>query len=88
MTAAEIGLVVVGAARPYSNAEISEQFDLPIIAALPWSPDEAAMFSDGALPPRRKRETALTKAFLGAASAIQERAARRQALLVSGASHE
>jgi len=43
----QLGLVIVGANRPYSEPEIAKQFELPVWASLPWAPKDAAILSDG-----------------------------------------
>ncbi|MDO5501348.1 MAG: hypothetical protein Q4F67_16900, partial [Propionibacteriaceae bacterium] len=44
---------VVAAERPYSAAEISAQFGLPVWAQVPWDPRAAEVLSDGEREPRR-----------------------------------
>ena len=45
-------IVVVGPDRPYSSREIAGQFDGGVTDTVPWTPDDAAVLSDGA--PRRR----------------------------------
>ncbi|MDR0435979.1 MAG: hypothetical protein LBH11_04350 [Propionibacteriaceae bacterium] len=78
---AEVALLLVGPDHPYSATEIGDQFEIPIAAVLPWSPDEAAVLSDGAAPLRRRGGDTLTKAFQTAARTVSDRALRRQNLL-------
>jgi len=45
---AQLGLVVVGPGRPYTEREIAAQFRLPVWGVLPWAPKDAALLADGA----------------------------------------
>lgn len=47
-----VGLVAIGAGRPYSAREIGAQFETPVMAELPEDPRAAAVLSDGVPPPR------------------------------------
>ncbi|MDN6556970.1 MAG: hypothetical protein L0K74_10820 [Acidipropionibacterium acidipropionici] len=51
-TTATVGLVTVGAGRPYSAREISAQFRTPVLAEMVEDPRAAAVLSDGAPGPR------------------------------------
>lgn len=42
-----VGLVLVGAGRPYSGREIAAQFGLPVTGEISWQPNDAAVLSDG-----------------------------------------
>lgn len=44
----ELGLLVVGAGRPYSGEEIAAQLGVRLLAALPWQPESARVLSEGA----------------------------------------
>ena len=62
------GLVVVNEGRPYGAAEIGKALGTEVLGRLPYDPDSAAHFSDGA-PQHRKFATApLVRAVRGAAS--------------------
>lgn len=67
--AVRCGLIVVGAGRPYSIGDIAEQFDLPVLASIPWDPATAPVLSDGA-PGRRFERSALGRGFTDAASEL------------------
>lgn len=47
-----VGLVAIGAGRPYSAREVGAQFETPVMAELPEDARAAAVLSDGASPPR------------------------------------
>lgn len=64
------GFVVVGPGRPYSDAEIEHEFALPVLADLPWSPDDSAVLSEGGEQPRRFTERPLLRGARAAASAL------------------
>lgn len=46
--AGELGIILIGAGRPYSGREISAQFDLPVAGDVVWVPSVAARLSDQA----------------------------------------
>jgi hypothetical protein len=59
----KLALIVVGPGSPYSASEISKTFGLPVLAEIPWSPNEAAVLSDGENPPRKFTEKALMRSI-------------------------
>lgn len=67
---AQVGLVVVGPGRPYSNADISAQFGVPVLASVAWDPAGAAVLSDGEPEPRRFAGSALSRSWHAAASTL------------------
>lgn len=69
---ANLGALLIGAGRPYRPAEVAKVLGLPVLAALPWDPPSAQVFSEGATPPRRKFEQApLPRALRSAVPAVQ-----------------
>ena len=77
-----IGLVVVGADRPYSEREIADQFELPVWASLPWAPQDAAALSDGGTTPwARLRQRPLLRAARTLSSALAAGVAAQSALV-------
>ncbi len=48
-----LGVVVVGAGRPYSAREVARWLRVPVFGEVAWDPGSAAVFSDGAQRPRR-----------------------------------
>lgn len=48
-----VGLALVGSGRPYSAAEISSQFSIPVDVQVEWAPLDAAVLSDAGPRPRR-----------------------------------
>lgn len=75
--ASEIGLAVVGPARPYSAAEISAQFGLPVSLTVEWSPEHAEVLSDAAIPPRRFDHGGYVTSLVKGAHGLQRRLAAR-----------
>lgn len=45
--AQSLGLVVIGAGRPYSASEIGDVIKVPVVATLPFEPKTAAVFAHG-----------------------------------------
>ena len=67
-TRGQTGLVVVREGHPYRAAEIGKALGTEVLGRMPYDPDSAAHFSDGA-PQHRKFQTApLVRALRGAAS--------------------
>lgn len=48
-----VQIILIGQGRPYSAAEIAKHTGVRIVGALGWSPEDAAVLSDGARPPRK-----------------------------------
>ena len=69
--AAAVGVVLVGAGRPYGAREVSRVLDVPVIAELDWDPTCARVFSDGASPPRRFERRGLPRSIRTAVTAVQ-----------------
>lgn len=64
------GFLVVGPGMPYSDAEITRQFGLPVLADMSWRPEQAAVLSDGLTAPRRFEQRGLLRSARAAASAL------------------
>lgn len=77
--ACEVALVVIGPSRPYSPAEISAQFGVPVALAIEWSPEHAEVLSDAADPPRRFVGGAYVASLVKGAHGLQGRLAARLA---------
>ena len=71
---AELRAVVIGPGRPYSAREIGDALALPVLGALVWEPDCAAVFSHGAPAPQRRwsrgEKTALPRSLSALRSAL------------------
>ena len=75
-----LGGLLVGEGRPYRGREISKALQLPITASLSWDPRGAAVFTNGATPPKRfdaglprslrAAQTAIASAIAGNSSAL------------------
>lgn len=70
---AGIGLLVVGAGRPYSAGEIASHLELPLLGDLPWDPTTAEVLSEGATPPRKLASRPLWRGFQTLASSLAGR---------------
>lgn len=68
-----VGLVLVGPDRPYSRTEIERQFGVPVWAEVAFQPEEAAVYSHGAVPGRRH----LRSAYVAGVRALDHRLASR-----------
>ncbi|MGA4507048.1 hypothetical protein ACQB6R_04940 [Propionibacteriaceae bacterium G1746] len=75
----DVGLAVVGPGRPYSNAEVSAQFGVPVAASIDWAPEHAAVLSDAAEPPRRFQQGSYVASLVKSAHELQRRLANRVA---------
>lgn len=75
--ACEVGLAVIGSGRPYSGAEISAQFGLPVALAIEWAPEHAEVLSDAAEPPRRFTTGAYVTSLVKGAHGLQRRLSTR-----------
>lgn len=71
-----IALSVIGADRPYSTAEISQQLGVPSWLQPLWDPKLAGVLSDGDPEPRRFHESRFMDHFRGDATALSERLTR------------
>lgn len=76
---AEIGLAVVGEGRPYSGAEIAQQFGQPVRLTVAFDPIAAGVYSDGEPEPRKFGEGALPRSMRVGATALTGRLAERDA---------
>ena len=85
---AEVGLVVIGAGKPYSPAEIGHQFGLPVLATLPDEPELARVLSDGDEEPKRFIDSSLMRGFGGAAAQLRANMAASRAVLEGGQSEQ
>ncbi|MGW7570791.1 hypothetical protein ACWGJV_31540 [Streptomyces tendae] len=66
---------------PYPAGEVQRVLQVPVIATLPYAPDDARVLSDGAEQPRRFTKSALMKAAQTGSALILQRAAMRRARL-------
>ena len=57
-----LGLLVVGPDRPYSVDEIEDGCQAEVVGTLPYAPDAARVWTDGAHPGRSFRRSALHRA--------------------------
>jgi len=71
---------------PYPAGEVQRVLQVPVIATLPYAPDDARVLSDGAEQPRRFNKSKLMKAaHTGSNLLIQRAAMRRRRLDPRGA---
>ncbi|MFD9791372.1 hypothetical protein ACFWXK_10515 [Streptomyces sp. NPDC059070] len=77
-----LGILLV-AEGPYAVREVEEQLQVPVVATLPFRPQEAAVLSDGAPEGKRFRESRLMRAALDATTPIRQRVANQRARLAS-----
>ncbi|MCX4598268.1 hypothetical protein OG819_55000 [Streptomyces sp. NBC_01549] len=66
---------------PYPAGEVQRVLQVPVIATLPYAPDDARVLSDGAEQPRRFTKSPLMKAARTSSTLILQRAAMRRARL-------
>lgn len=69
--AQSLGLVVVGAGRPYSAREIGDVLQVPGVATLPHEPKTAAVFAHGDQV-RKLSSTSLVRSFRAAQAGIED----------------
>lgn len=79
----ELGLLVIGAGRPYGAAEISRQFDLPVRQEVAWDPRAAAVLSDGEAAPHGFSTGALRRSHRAAAQSLAEFVQHRAELVAA-----
>lgn len=60
---AELAIALIGPGRPYSTAEILQQFQLSAWVEAPWEPALAEVLSDGSAEPKRFLESKLLRAL-------------------------
>lgn len=77
---AELQLSVVGGARPYPAAEISEQLGVPLVADLPWDPGCAGVLSDGAPGSQRLAQRPLWRGLAALSARLASRVAAADAV--------
>lgn len=75
--ACAVSLAVVGPGRPYSSAEISAQFGLPVALEVEWAPAHAEVLSDAAPPPKRHESSAFARSLARGARHLAARHERR-----------
>lgn len=66
---------------PYPAGEVQRVLQVPVVATLPFAPDDARVLSDGAEQPRRFTRSSLMKAARTAGTLLVQRAALRRARL-------
>ncbi len=49
-----VQVLLIGAGRPYSAADVARTLGLPVLAAVAWDPRRAEVFADGADKPARR----------------------------------
>lgn len=84
--AVRLGVLLVGPGRPYTSREVCPVLGLPVTATLPWDPPGAAVFSEGAAPPRRFETSALVRGLRAAAAGVQAALAAHRADLATNPS--
>lgn len=84
---AECGLLLIGPGRPYSEAEVTQHFGVPLLGTLPHDPEAAAVYSDGEPPARRHERSGLVRGGLSLAQRLSHRVGQR-ARAVAEASRE
>lgn len=75
----QLGLVLVGADRPYTAREIEAQFELRVAASIGWAPAEARVWSHGDAPSRRFRLGGYRRGVERAANSLHEHLQARSA---------
>lgn len=66
---------------PYPAGEVQRVLQVPVVATLPYAPDDARVLSDGAEQPRRFTKSPLMKAARTGSTLLVQRAAVRRARL-------
>ncbi|WP_369383259.1 hypothetical protein [Streptomyces sp. cg36] len=66
---------------PYPAGEVQRVLQVPVIAALPYTPKDARVLSDGAEQPRHFTRSSLMKAAATAGTLLAQHAARRRTRL-------
>jgi len=79
------GVLVVGEGQPYNCREVSCALNSPVVAALPYDPESAAVFSRGAPPPKRFEAGPLARGLKAATASIHSTVSRRRGELLDGA---
>ncbi len=78
---ASLAAVLVGPNDPFTPSEVSKVLRMPVIATVAWDEQSAAVFSRGAVPPRRFNNSKLSKSLRAAAQAIHASLAASRAKL-------
>ncbi|MFF7415683.1 hypothetical protein [Streptomyces lydicus] len=76
----ELGVLLVEEG-PYRAAEVERALNAPVVAALPYRPQQAVVLSDGAPQPRQFERSELMRAGRVAATPVLQRAAMRRTRL-------
>ncbi|MGW7641746.1 hypothetical protein [Streptomyces decoyicus] len=76
----ELGVLLVEEG-PYRPAEVERALNAPVVATLPYRPQQAAVLSDGAPQPRQFERSDLMRAGRVAATPLLQRAAMRRTRL-------
>ncbi|MGW2827405.1 hypothetical protein ACWC24_41510 [Streptomyces sp. NPDC001443] len=76
----DVGVLMINEG-PYPAGEVQRVLQVPVIATLPYAPDDARVLSDGAEQPRRFTKSPLMKAARTSSSLLLQRAALRRARL-------
>ncbi|GAB4086353.1 hypothetical protein GCM10028784_29830 [Myceligenerans cantabricum] len=67
------GVLLIGAGDPYPAREVSKVLGLPVVAGIARDPDGAAVYSDGARPPRRFANGSYVRSLRAAAAGLIDR---------------
>ncbi|GGM20884.1 hypothetical protein GCM10010129_76410 [Streptomyces fumigatiscleroticus] len=76
----DVGVLVISEG-PYPAGEVQRVLQVPVIATLPYAPDDARVLSDGAEQPRRFTRSPLMTAARTGSTLLLQRAASRRARL-------
>jgi hypothetical protein len=74
----QLGLLVVGPGRPYSNKEIEQALGVPVWGDVAYDSADAAVLTDGKSEPRRFAERPLMRSMRSLASATRARLDEQQ----------
>ncbi|MBK6013536.1 hypothetical protein [Streptomyces sp. MBT53] len=76
----DVGLLVIDEG-PYPAGEVQRVLQVPVVATLPYAPQDARVLSDGAEQPRRFTRSPLMKAARTSSALLVQRAAVRRSRL-------
>ncbi|MFD7708583.1 hypothetical protein [Streptomyces sp. NPDC059786] len=79
----DVGVLLVDQG-PYPAGEVQRVLQVPVVATLPYAPEDARVLSDGAELPRRFTRSPLMKAARTGSALLVQRTALRRARLHSG----
>lgn len=82
------GALLIGAGQPYGVREVAKVLGLQVIADLPDDPASAAVYHQGAPPPRRFETGRYYRAVTAAIESIQAQVARGRFELIRDQRHE